>query len=385
MTAAKKKTLGLYVHIPFCRQKCGYCDFYSLAHSEAYMDDYTAALLRHLREVAPLAASYQVDTVYVGGGTPSYLGEKRLRDILHTVRRQYDVAKTAEITLEANPDSACDAKALRALRKAGYNRLSLGVQAADDELLRRIGRIHTFAQVREAMAAARWAGFDNVSMDLMYGLPQQTMAQWESTLETALALEPEHLSCYGLKLEEGTPLWQRRQEEVFPDDDLQAEMYLRAVAMLESSGFRQYEISNFARPQRESRHNMKYWRMEEYAGFGPGAHSDMGGTRFAYVRDLQRYINGQLLLSESETNETLARDMEYIMLSLRTAEGIDRRHYEWTYRRHFAPLDALLRQYEAVGLAAPTERGWRLTPRGFLVSNAIIVNLQEAATLRTSQ
>lgn len=377
MTAGKK-ALGLYVHIPFCRQKCSYCDFYSLAHSEEKMDDYTAALVHHLEEVAPQAAAHQVDTVYVGGGTPSYLGEKRLCAILKTIRKRYDVARNAEITLEANPDSACDVKALKALRRAGFNRISLGVQSADDGLLQRIGRIHTFEQVKTAVAAARKAGFDNLSMDVIYGLPGQTMAQWEDTLSALLSLSPQHLSCYGLKVEEGTPLWQRRQQETFPDDDQQAEMYLYAVAMLAENGFEQYEISNFARRGYASRHNLKYWHMDEYAGFGPGAHSDMGGVRFAYVRDMDRYIRGQLLLSESEDGATLARDFEYVMLSLRTAEGIDRRYFETVYRQRFDPMETLLRRYETAGLAQRTEKGWRLTPRGFLVSNAIIVELEEA-------
>lgn len=377
MTAGKK-ALGLYVHIPFCRQKCSYCDFYSLAHSEEKMDDYTAALVHHLEEVAPQAAAHQVDTVYVGGGTPSYLGEERLCAILKTIRKRYDVARNAEITLEANPDSACDVKALKALRRAGFNRISLGVQSADDELLQRIGRIHTFEQVKTAVAAARKAGFDNLSMDVIYGLPGQTMAQWEDTLSALLSLSPQHLSCYGLKVEEGTPLWQRRQQETFPDDDQQAEMYLYAVAMLAENGFEQYEISNFARRGYASRHNLKYWHMDEYAGFGPGAHSDMGGVRFAYVRDMDRYIRGQLLLSESEDGATLARDFEYVMLSLRTAEGIDRRYFETVYRQRFDPMETLLRRYETAGLAQRTEKGWRLTPRGFLVSNAIIVELEEA-------
>lgn len=372
------KPLGLYVHIPFCRQKCSYCDFYSLPHGEEKMDDYTDALLRHLNEVAPQAAAHRVDTVYIGGGTPTYLGAARLKAILGDIRRRYNVDRDAEITVEANPDSACDAAAMRTLRRAGVNRVSLGVQSADDELLRRIGRIHTFEQVRQAVQTIRKAGIRNLSMDLIYGLPGQTMEQWVSTLAEVLALGPEHISCYGLKLEEGTPLYLRREQETFPDDDAQAEMYLWAVEALAEHGYEQYEISNFAKPGFASRHNLKYWHMDEYAGFGPGAHSDMGGVRFAYVRDLDRYIAGRLVLSESEGEETLARDFEYVMLSLRTAEGIDRAYFERTYRQRFEPMEALFRQYESAGLARATEKGWRLTPRGFLVSNSIIVALEDA-------
>ncbi len=373
-----KPALGLYIHIPFCKAKCAYCDFYSLAHSEEKMDAYMAALLRHLEEVAPRAAGMQVDTVYFGGGTPSYLGAARLCRILQTVLRRYGVARDAEITLEANPDSAGDWKELRKLRRAGFNRLSLGVQSTDDALLRRIGRVHTYEQVQQAVMAARKAKFTNLSLDLIYGLPGQTMEDWQRTLADAVALGPEHLSCYGLKLEEGTPLWQQRQTLTLPDDDAQADMYLYTVAALGEMGYEQYEISNFAKSGKESRHNLKYWRMEEYAGFGPGAHSDFGGVRYGYVRDIDSYIAGRLVLSESETDSTLARDYEYVMLSLRTAAGIDRQTFEKRYRQRFQPMETLFEQYEKAGLASRTEGGWRLTPRGFLVSNSIIAALQEA-------
>lgn len=216
MARPAKKPLGLYVHIPFCRQKCSYCDFYSLPHSEEKMDAYTAALVRHLEEVAPQAAAHQADTVYIGGGTPTYLGASRLKTILQTIRKRYDVSRDAEITVEANPDSACDVKALRTLRRAGVNRISLGVQSADDDLLRRIGRIHTFDQVRQAAEAIRRAGIRNLSMDLIYGLPGQTLDHWLDTLAEVLVLNPEHISCYGLKLEAGTPCTSAGRRRRFP-------------------------------------------------------------------------------------------------------------------------------------------------------------------------
>ena len=373
-----EKTLGLYLHIPFCKSKCAYCDFYSLPHSEEKMDAYTAALIRHLEEVAPRCTAHTVDTVYFGGGTPSYLGAPRLVRILQTVQRRYDVARDAEITLEANPDSAGDWKTLRTLRRAGFNRLSLGVQSTDDALLRRIGRIHTYEQVQQAVTAARRAKLTNLSLDLIYGLPGQTLEAWQDTLRSAAALEPKHLSCYGLKVEPGTPLWQQRGSADLPDDDTQADMYLWTVDHLKKHGYGQYEISNFAQPGYESRHNLKYWTLGEYAGFGPGAHSDMGGVRFAYERDLDAYLAGDLRLSEMEEIPPLDRDLEYIMLSLRTVQGIDSRYFERQFRQKFQPMEELLTQYEAHGFAERTETGWRLTPRGFFVSNAIIVFLQEA-------
>ena len=342
-----EQTLGLYLHIPFCKSKCAYCDFYSLPHSEEKMDAYAAALLRHLEEVAPRCTAHTVDTVYFGGGTPSYLGEKRLTHLLKAVKKRFHVAANAEITLEANPDSAGDWKALRTLRKAGFNRISLGVQAADDDLLQRIGRVHTWEQALSAAAAARMAGFDNLSLDLIYGLPGQTLEAWQDTLRSAAALEPQHLSCYGLKVEPGTPLWQQRDSADLPDDDTQADMYLWTVDYLQKKGYEQYEISNFAQPGYESRHNLKYWTLGEYAGFGPGAHSDMGGVRFAYERDLDSYIAGELRLSEMEEIPPLDRDLEYIMLSLRTTQGIDSKYFERQFRQKFQPMEDLLVQYEA--------------------------------------
>ena len=257
------------------------------------------------------------------------------------------------------------------------NRVSLGVQSADDALLRRIGRIHTFDQVKQAAQAIRKAGIRNLSMDLIYGLPGQTLDQWLDTLAEVLALDPQHISCYGLKLEEGTPLYLRREQETFPDDDQQAEMYLSAVDTLAQHGYEQYEISNFARPGFASRHNLKYWHMDEYAGFGPGAHSDLGGVRFAYVRDIDCYIAGQLLLSESETEETLARDFEYVMLSLRTAEGIDRAYFERTYRQRFAPWTRCSGSTRPPGWPSP-RKGLALDAPWLLVSNSIIVALEDA-------
>ena len=374
-----EKTLGLYIHIPFCKQKCAYCDFYSLAGSESRMDDYTQALRAHLAETAAFAAGHTVDTVYFGGGTPSYLGEKRLAAILKTVLKKYRVAKDAEITLEANPDSAQDWKALRALRRAGFNRISLGMQSADAATLSAIGRIHTPEQVRQAVEAARKAKIENLSLDLIYGLPGQTAEGWQATLAAAAALAPEHLSCYGLKVEEGTPLHARRGEVSLPDDEDQAEMYLYTVEYLADMGYAQYEISNFAKPGRESRHNLKYWTLGEYAGFGPGAHSDFGGVRYAYEKDLEGYIRGVAgsgpLLSENDRIPDMDRDVEWLMLGLRTVRGLDPKDYERRFRRRFTCFLPFLEQCRAAGYAAESDGRWHLTPRGFLLSNQIIGQL----------
>ena len=375
----ERRPLGLYIHIPFCRHKCDYCDFYSLAGREDRMDDYVSALCAHLAETAPFAAGHRVDTVYFGGGTPSLLGPKRLEKLLKLIAKKYRVDRDAEITWEANPDSLGDWKAVRSLRRAGFNRLSLGMQDAHDATLREIGRIHTLDQVRAAVEAARKGGVENLSLDLIYGLPHQTPEAWRETLAAAVSLQPEHLSCYGLKVEEGTPLFLRRETADLPGDEVQADLYLSAVDFLTRYGYRQYEISNFARPGRESRHNLKYWTLQEYAGFGPGAHSDFGGVRYAYRRDLEGYLQGVRgqgpLLSESETISPMDRDTEWLMLRARTALGLDPREFETRFRRRFACFLPFLEQCRAAGYAVEEEGRWRLTPRGFLVSNQIIGQL----------
>lgn len=371
------RPLGLYLHIPFCKAKCIYCDFYSLPHSEEKMDAYTAALQRDLIRWADQAKGHTVDTIYFGGGTPSYLGADRLCRILETVFAHYRVDKNAEITTEANPDSAREVSALRQLREAGFNRISLGMQSASDDELRLIGRVHTHKETVEAVHAARAAGFDNVSLDLIYGLPEQTMAHWRENLQAAIALEPEHLSCYGLKIEEGTPLNRKKDALRIPDDDEQAEEYLATVELLEKAGYAQYEISNFARPGRESRHNLKYWTMQEYLGFGPGAHSDFGGRRFAYARDLNAYIKGEEHLSESACPAEREREEERVMLALRTARGLDLSALKEDTR----DAEAVLEECAHHGLSQKENGHWRLTPQGFLVSNAVIVRVLEALSL----
>ena len=376
----EKIPLGLYIHIPFCRSKCRYCDFYSLAgENEKRMDDYLRAICTHIKESGPLAPEHQVDTIYFGGGTPTLFGASGLATILHTIRRSFDVASTAEITFEANPDSVTPSL-LRRLRAEGFNRVSLGIQCDDDEILRTVGRPHTYGQAVQAVQMIRRAGFQNLSVDLMYGLPGQTREGWAATVENVLSLEPEHISCYGLKLEEGTPLYELQEAYDLPDDDAQADMYLAAVEILRNKGYRQYEISNFAKREKASRHNLKYWNGGEYLGFGPDASSDFGGRRFSAVRDIKQYIDGVCaggqVLRESEEIRPRDRAGEYLMLRLRTTAGISREQYEKQYLLDFAPLAAILdRACQRHHAMHNGHGGYRLTPEGFLVSNSILSDL----------
>ena len=381
----KKQTskLGLYIHIPFCKSKCHYCDFYSLPGSEEHMDRYTATLMQHLQELAPHAAANSVDTVYFGGGTPSYLGVKRLKALLWCIKKYYHVEKSAEITLEANPESLGDVRMVRALRRAGFNRISLGVQSADNKELYMVGRIHTFDHVRKSVEAIRKGKIQNLSLDLIYGLPAQTMESWKKTLETVVALAPEHLSCYGLKIEEGTPLYTMQDSMILADDDLQADMYLFAAEYLTQQGFEHYEISNFAKSGQFSRHNMKYWLLDEYMGFGPGAHSDVGGVRYSYVRNLAAYCacveskDGDLV-DHQERIAPRDRDTEYLMLGLRTARGIDKQTFESRFRLPFSPIEAVMEKFAASGHAVKENDRWHLTAEGFLLSNTIILEALDA-------
>ncbi len=379
--ARKNKTpLGIYIHVPFCRSKCDYCDFYSLtAKDDSLMDGYLDAVCTHIREAGALAPSYLVDTVYFGGGTPSFFGAEGMAAILTAIRKSFDVAGDAEITFEANPDSVSD-RLLRRLRSEGFNRVSLGIQCDDDEILKKIGRPHNYAQAVTAVQRIRKLGFKNLSIDLMYGLPGQTLRAWQQTLKNVLKLTPEHISCYGLKVEEGTPLYDYKEFCKLADDDTQADMYLSAVEILQSYGYRQYEISNFCKRGNVSRHNLKYWSGGEYLGFGPDASSDFGGRRFAIIRDLRGYIDGirtgGQVLREIQEVPPRERAGEYLMMRLRTVSGLDPREYESRYLLPFAPLQASLEKCKEQGLAARTFDGrWHLTPTGFLVSNSIISDL----------
>ena len=378
-TKQNKIPLGIYIHVPFCRSKCQYCDFYSVTNKDANLHDgYLDAICKHIRESGPLAPNYRVDTIYFGGGTPTFFGAEGMATILTAVRKSFDVALDAEITFEANPDSVNE-KDLKRLHAEGFNRVSLGVQCDDDAMLKRIGRIHTYDQVLTAMKRLRKAGFQNISLDLIYGLPGQTLAQWRSTLENVLSLQPDHMSCYGLKVEEGTPLYDYKDVCNLPDDDAQADMYLAAVEMLREKGFRQYEISNFARRGKFSRHNLKYWTGGEYLGFGPDASSDFAGKRYTMVRNLKSYITGiqkgGQVLKEITEIPVRERAGEYLMMRLRTVGGINREEYEKRYLLPFDPLEAVLEQNAAHRLAKFENDRWHLTPEGFLVSNAIISDL----------
>jgi len=248
------KSLGLYIHIPFCVKKCAYCDFHSCPGDKKAYSEYARALCRHIEESNSKHSTYEVDTVYFGGGTPSLMPIREMEHIVKALYKNFNVRRDAEMTIEVNPDSA-DLKHLKRLNALGFNRISMGAQSSNDDELLTLGRVHDFEQVRSAVENARRAGFNNLSLDLMYGIPNQSVDSFKKSLLDIVALSPEHISFYALKLEEGTPMAKNAAAYTFPDDDTVADMYLMAVELLKEQGYNQYEISNFAKPGKASRHN----------------------------------------------------------------------------------------------------------------------------------
>ncbi|MCL2563817.1 MAG: radical SAM family heme chaperone HemW [Oscillospiraceae bacterium] len=377
------KRIGIYIHIPFCISKCAYCDFYSVADGERLMSCYQQAFIGQLAESAPVLDGYYVDTVYFGGGTPSYYGAKRIAGLFNTLKDHYKVLLDAEVTVEVNPDSV-SGKDLRLLRKEGVNRLSIGVQTADDGLAKSLGRRHTFRQAERTVERARKAGFENISLDLIYGLPGQSKADWADTLNRVITLRPEHVSCYGLRIEENTPLHVFRDSPLIPGEDDQADMYLFTVEALRDVGYRQYEVSNFSLPGRESKHNLKYWNREEYVGFGPSAHSYVGDLRYSYIKGVEEYLEAlegkRDILASSDDIPKSEQAVEYLMLGLRTTRGITGEEYYGVYQSGFGPIEALLLDYEKQGWAHRINGRWSLTPTGFLLSNQLISDILDAHT-----
>lgn len=363
-------TLGLYVHVPFCDGKCPYCDFYSMDADDSVKDAYANALCK---AIACWGVGEQrvVDTVYFGGGTPPLLGTERLCRVLKKIQTCFSVAQDAEITLEANPRTAPETDWAR-LRESGFNRLSMGLQSADNRELARLGRRHTAEEAASAVAHAQGAGFDHISLDLMLAIPGQTMESLSRSVSFCASLGVEHISAYLLKIEPGTPFAARGSALHLPGEEAQCEYYLQACALLEENGYVQYEISNFAKPGRESRHNLRYWRGQDYLGIGPAAHSCYRGRRFFYPRDLEAFLQGGAPVGDGESGGM----EEFVMLRLRLAEGMSRE--EWTARfggDFPAGLEKKARLLARAGLAACTREGIRLTRKGFLVSNEIICQL----------
>ena len=368
------KPLGLYLHIPFCKSKCLYCDFCSFPrpHAET-VEAYVTALCNDLNARASDCADYEVDTVYFGGGTPTLLSAEQLERIMDVLTVRYHLSLDAEITAECNPATADRSLFLR-MRRAGWNRLSIGLQSAQKNELKALGRLHSFEDFCKTWDNALGAGFTNLSADVMFGIPEQTRESFADTLEKVIACAPSHLSAYALTVEEGTPFGRRGEDNLrLPNEDDTRQMYLEMIARLTSAGLLQYEISNFAKVGYESRHNLKYWNTDAYLGFGPAAYSDFGGGRFGNSRDTEGYLRGEDITAERESPDPAERMNEAVMLGMRLAKGVSLQSLSERFGDVFAKrIGTALALYETGGFVRKTEAGYAFTPEGMLVSNSIL-------------
>ncbi len=363
--------IGLYLHIPFCDGKCAYCNFFSQKADDGFINRYTAHLIEDI-SMWGAKVDRPVDTIYFGGGTPSLLGHQRLISVLDSVRKSFAVMSDAEITIEVNPTSTGDLD-FSALRYAGFNRLSIGMQSVNDNELAILGRRHTTKDVVRTLHDAKAGGFTNLSFDVMLAIPEQTMKSLDKTLAFCAEQEVTHISCYILKIEEGTLFYQNRDRLPLFGDDEQARFYEHTVKSLNKYGFTQYEISNFSKRGFESRHNLHYWHDEEYLGLGPSAHSYLNGRRFYYDNDFASFFAHQTAF------EGTGGDIdEYIMLALRLNEGLIFERYKERYGRDVSPcIVSAAKRLEANGFCQVGDKSIRLTVKGFLVSNAVIAYLLE--------
>jgi oxygen-independent coproporphyrinogen-3 oxidase len=368
--------IGLYIHIPFCVRKCAYCDFASF--SNVAPDVRSRYIERLCEEIEGYKRDKKigVDTVFFGGGTPSLLSPDELSNILAQARCAFDISPDAEITMEMNPGTLTPESA-RAYAALGVNRASIGCQSFNENELKILGRIHDSKQVYDAVKIVRDAGITNISLDLMYGIPEQTAASFKNTLAQALSLDPAHLSVYGLILEEGTPFFDARKKLPLPTEDEECDMYALASKILSEHGFSHYEISNYARPGYECRHNLKYWRDEEYIGVGLAAYSYFGKKRFGNTSRLDEYISDsyvQYRYGEDISHSDEA--FEYVMMRLRLSEGFSLSDYRARFGVDFAcGREEKIARYRALGYIDITADRLTLTERGFYISNTILSDL----------
>lgn len=362
---AGKKPLELYIHIPFCIRKCAYCDFLSAPAAPEVQEAYVGQLLQEIAASKKLPEDYEAVTVFFGGGTPGILKGELLCSILRALRDRFSVREDAEITVEANPGTVNRDKLVQ-YREAGVNRISLGLQSADNQELKLLGRIHTWEQFLESFQLARETGFRNINVDLMSALPGQTTESVHRTLERVLALSPEHISAYSLILEEGTPFYKRYEghPELLPSEEEERQMYYDTRDRLCACGYEHYEISNFAKPGYTCRHNLGYWERTDYKGFGLGAASLLENVRYTNQTDLTEYLKGNFAGTEDPLTEQAVRE-EYFFLGLRKMEGVE----PGRYREHY---EERIQRLQAQQLLEEKDGRIRLTERGTDVSNYVM-------------
>ena len=370
---------GIYIHMPFCRVKCMYCDFYSVADRDDAIPAYFEALLKEIELCPTDTTHWDIDTIFIGGGTPSLTPPHQLKNLIHTLTNKFDVANVSEFTMEANPGEA-PADYLEAYRELGVNRISMGVQSIEPALLQFLTRIHGPDEVFNTFDAVRQAGFENINCDLIFNIPNQKMDIWKRDLQQIVDLKPEHLSCYSLTVEEGTQLFQyvNRGKVAMPSDDQSAELYQWTQSTLEKNGYAQYEISNWSKPELPCRHNLHYWKIHPYLAFGPSAHGFDGKNRFSNIRNLDGYIkqlgDGKLPRQDDYKLSDKDRTNEMIGFGLRIKDGIDLKNIPDMH------LDAFRRSIQdnksKWGAYFITEKDrLKLTTEGFSYTDAIAVDL----------
>lgn len=383
------KRIGLYIHIPFCVHKCAYCDFCSaVAKDKMQMQAYVDALARDIIHTGKKisADNVIVDSVYFGGGTPSLLPKKDIEYLTDTIYEAFKVTEDAEFTFEVNPATLDRTKA-KALLECGVNRLSIGMQSAHDNELDALSRVHNLKDFVNCFKLARKAGFENINIDVMYGIPEQTLESFLETLGVVCELKPEHISMYGLRIEDGTPFSVHKSELVLPGEDEEYSMFRQGRTFLKEHGYTHYEISNFALEGYESKHNMKYWRCREYIGLGVAAHSFYDGVRYAKITDTDRYISYICGEEEERYDDTIvassveritpeALEVEYVMLGLRTARGVVKENYERKFGIDFdEKYGERIREYADAGFIINTEKKCRFSAEGMYVSNTILADI----------
>lgn len=369
----EKSPMEIYIHIPFCIRKCDYCDFLSGPSGPKEQADYVQALLREIQAVEE-GEGRSVSSIFIGGGTPSVLDERFLGDILREIRNRFKMKEDAEITIEVNPGTANIGK-LQAYREMGINRLSIGLQSPEDRELKILGRIHNYGQFLETYQEARTVGFDNINIDLMSAIPDQTYEGWVKNLRTVAELEPEHISAYSLIVEEGTPFAARKLN--LPDEDTEYNMYEATAQILKEYGFEQYEISNYARKGRECRHNVGYWTRQDYLGFGLGASSLYGKERFANTADMKKYLENSRnpeKIREKEPSLTREDEMaEFMFLGLRMTKGISKADFQRCFGCTIESVyGEVLEKYESMELLLEKDGRIFLSREGIHVSNSIM-------------
>ena len=379
-----QKTLGLYVHIPFCLSKCAYCDFCSVAGAKSsFVKKYLNALKKDLRMQGALAEDCLVNSIFIGGGTPTALKKSLMKSLISEIYSCFNISSDVEFTVEANP-ATVNLGYAKMLNSLGVNRVSMGLQSANADELFALGRIHSLDDFKKSFEILRRAGIDNINVDIMFGIPKQTPESFLNTLKTVCSMRPEHISAYGLQIEEGTPFYDMRDTLPLPDEDEEYSMYVYASEFLREQGYQHYEISNFALRGKRCRHNLKYWNCKEYIGVGCAAHSFFCGERIGRTEDIGQYINAMLAKRPEKAIDSIEKitledmESEYVMLRMRLSDGVNKREYTSLFGFDFdKKYGDKIKKYVDTGFVVNTHDRCAFTTDGMYISNTVLSSILE--------